>query len=127
MKKKHVAAFAAVWTVVVAAVVGVWCTLALAGSNAPTRLVSQSDYDMIERYRRLEEVRSSLANEYYIPLDDDALMLGAIRGMLTVPDDPYTFYYTAEEMQRSNESSEGVYHGVGMVVQMTEDGSIEIV
>ena len=29
-------------------------------------------------------------------------------------------------MQKSNEESNGVYHGVGMVVQLTEDGYIEI-
>ena len=53
-------------------------------------------------------------------------MLGAIRGMMEAVDDPYTFYYTTEELQQSNDEDAGVYHGVGMVVQITTDGAIEV-
>jgi len=96
------------------------------GDISVSRLVSEEEYEIIERYRRLEEVRETLAEEYYIPVDEETLITGAIRGMMDAVDDPYTFYYTPEEMAESNEQTEGVYHGVGMLVQLSE-GYIEIV
>lgn len=125
--KKGLKGIAAIWILIVVALVSARFTLTLAGADdAPARLVTQEEYEMIARYRRLEEVRQALTQDYYRELDEDALMLGAIRGMLAVPEDPYTFYYTPEELKRATDQGEGVYHGVGMLVQMTDAG-MEIV
>jgi len=126
MKRQTVVIAAVVWMIVIVAVVSSTVTMALMGSSA-ARLVSQEDYEALERYRRLEEVYDTLVRDYYVPVDEEALVTGAVRGMMDAVDDPYTFYYTTEEMEQSNERTEGVYHGVGMVVQLTGDGYIEIV
>lgn len=128
MKRRFVVIAAAVWMMVIAAVASSAVTLALVGkeNGKAAYLVNEKDYATIQRYSRLENVRQTLLDEYYQPLDEDALMTGAIRGMMDSIGDPYTFYYTSEEMQKSSDESNGVYHGVGMVIQLTEDGYIEI-
>lgn len=118
---------AVMWIVVILLVcLNVFVRASGDGDVSISRLVSEEEYEIIERYRRLEEVRETLAEEYYIPVDDETLITGAIRGMMDAIGDPYTFYYTPEEMAESNEQTAGVYHGVGMLVQLSE-GYIEIV
>lgn len=126
MKKQTVVVIAVVWMLVIVAVVSSSVTMALMNSDGATHLVSQDEFEALQRYRRLEEVYDTLVRDYYEPVDEETLVTGAIRGMMDAVDDPYTFYYTTEEMEKSNERTEGVYHGVGMVVQLTEDGCIEI-
>lgn len=129
MKRRVVIVAAVVWMMVVVAIASSAVAVKLAGEDGAgvTRLVSQEDYETLQRYRRLEEVRSTLMDNYYLPLDEEDLVTGAIRGMMDSVGDPYTFYYTVEEMQAQNEHSSGVYHGVGMGVQITSDGGIEII
>ena len=129
MKRRVVIITAVVWMLVIVAVASSALTaLVLSGSDGGSalRVVSEDAYEIIDRYRRLDEVRATLMNEYYQPLDEDELVLGAIRGMMSAVGDPYTFYYTADEMTAANEEFGGVYHGVGMLVQLTDDGAIEV-
>lgn len=129
MKRRVVIITAVVWMLVIVAVASSALTaLVLSGSDGGSalRVVGEDAYEIIDRYRRLDEVRATLMNEYYQPLDEDELVLGAIRGMMSAVGDPYTFYYTADEMTAANEEFGGVYHGVGMLVQLTDDGAIEV-
>ena len=127
MNKRTVVIIAIAWMLIITAVVTALVTASLVGGTDAARLVSQEDYEALQRYRRLEEVYDTLVQDYYIPVDEETLVTGAVRGMMNAVDDPYTFYYTTEEMQQADEQTEGVYHGVGMVVQLTEDGYIEII
>ncbi|MBO4297909.1 MAG: S41 family peptidase, partial [Clostridia bacterium] len=88
--------------------------------------VSQEEYDAIARYSRLDEVRATLMSDYYQELDEDQLVLGAIRGMTESIGDPYTFYYTPEEMSRANEDTLGLYHGIGVLIQSSDEGYIQV-
>lgn len=126
MRRRTVVIVAMVWMIVISAIVSSAVTMMVLADDSAARLVTQEEYEILERYQRLEEVRDALVSDYYIPLDEEELVLGAVRGMMDAVEDPYTFYYTASEMQESNEMTEGVYHGVGMVVQLTDDGYIEI-
>lgn len=128
MNRRFVIIAATVWMMVIVAVASSAITMALIGNEngRAAYLVSEDDYELIRRYSRLDDVRRTLLDEYYQPLQEDALVTGAIRGMMGSIGDPYTFYYTTEEMQKSNEESNGVLHGVGMVVQTTSDGYIEV-
>jgi len=55
------------------------------------------------------------------PVDDLALMRGAIKGMLEALGDRHTSYMTPEEFTRANESLEGEYGGIGAWVDITGD------
>ena len=129
MKKRSMRILGLVWGLIMVAVISSTLTLLFAGkstSQEASHWVSGSDYERIARYDRLDEVRETLLNDYYQELDEDELLLGAIQGMMAAVGDPYTFYYTPEEMARSNENSEGLYHGVGILVQRNKDGYIEV-
>lgn len=132
MNKNTLRTVALIWAAVMIAVISSTATLLISGRNAQplpenSRWVSQEQYDTIQRYSRLDEVRSTLLDNYYQDLDENDLLLGAIRGMTASVRDPYTFYYTPEELKRANDNNEGVYHGIGVLLQNTSGGAIEIV
>ena len=131
MKKRSLRILALVWAALMIAVLSSTITLLISGRSgrqaSDARWVSQDEYDTIERYRRLDKVRSTLMTDYYQELDEDALLLGAIRGMTGSIGDPYTFYYTPEELTRSNENNAGLYRGIGILLQPTSEGLIQVV
>lgn len=130
-QRKGMVVFAVAWLVVIVAIGSSSLTLLLTGSDLAnqwgTRIVNASEYDSIQRFSRLNSIYDTLMSDYYQPLDGDALVLGAIRGMMESVEDPYTFYYTPAEMTEQEEDSQGVYHGIGMVVTLREGGGVEIV
>lgn len=132
MKNSNLRAIALVWAAVMIAVLSSTATLLFSGRAGQTRAgdehwVTQEEYDTLQRYSRLDEIRQILTRRYYHDLEDDELVLGAIRGMTAAVGDPYTFYYTPEELERSNENQAGKYHGIGTLLQNTADGDIEII
>jgi len=64
-----------------------------------------------------------IVHEEYVdqPVDDLALMRGAIEGMLEALGDKHTSYMTPEEFKQANESLEGEYEGIGAWVDITGD------
>ena len=64
-----------------------------------------------------------LLHAYYVdqPLDDQAMLEGAIRGMISALGDPHTRYANPDEYQEEVESSAGEYQGIGAYVDVTGD------
>jgi len=64
-----------------------------------------------------------LVHENFVdqPVDDLALMRGAIEGMLDALGDRHTSYMTPQEFTQANESLEGEYEGIGAWVDITGD------
>ncbi|MCS6995173.1 MAG: S41 family peptidase [Anaerolineales bacterium] len=64
-----------------------------------------------------------LVHEQYVdqPVDDTALMRGAIRGMLGALGDDHTSYMDPEEYKDANASLAGNYEGIGAYVDTTGD------
>lgn len=133
MKNSSLRTVALIWAAVMIAVVSSTVTLLISGRAAQQvpdeerRWVSQAEYEALQRYSRLEQVRKTLLNEYYQELDDEQLILGAIRGMTASVGDRFTFYYTPEEMTRANENNAGAYRGIGVLLQNNALDQIEIV
>lgn len=105
---------------------GAFSGLAVAPLSEGFVRVSDDEFDRISRYARLDEVRNILKTEYYKNIDDDELVLGAVKGMLAAPDDPYTFYYTPEDTMEMAERSKGVYEGVGLLLGASKDGYLMV-
>ena len=63
----------------------------------------------------------NLVHEQYVdqPVDDAALMRGAISGMLDSLGDQHTSYMDPDEFQQANESLSGEYEGIGAYVDTT--------
>lgn len=62
-----------------------------------------------------------LLHENYVdqPLDDTALMHGAIQGMLAATGDKHTSYMDPSQFEQANSSMEGSYEGIGAWVDIT--------
>lgn len=128
MKQKNALFLACIWTLVMVSIVASSVTLLASGGNfGGGRWISGDEAEILERYSGLEEVRSTLMEKYYKEVDDETLVTGAIRGMMNSLRDPYTFYYTPEEMTLHNESTEGEYKGAGLLVQNNAEGFIEVI
>lgn len=129
MKKRMLAIVAVIWALALVAVGSSTLTIMVTSGvgSAGSRPITNGELEALERYERLEEVRTIISQAYYKEVDDETLVQGAIDGMLASLDDPYSFYYTAEEMADQRESATGNYKGVGMSVQLSGDGYINIV
>jgi len=129
MKKRSGRIFETVWALIMVAVISSTLTMIVLGhtsDSGATHWVSDEEYETIQRYRKLDAVRKTLVEDYYQELDEEILLLGAVRGMTEAVEDPYTFYYTPEELVAADENSEGVYHGIGILIQRNDDGFIEV-
>ena len=91
------------------------------------KLVSGAEYDIIRRYKRLDEVYNILIDGFYRELDGDQLIEGAIDGMAASVDDEYTLYYNGDEMLENQIELSREYTGVGLVLQQNARGDVEVV
>lgn len=81
-----------------------------------TVTISREQY---ERYRQMDTLLSvmDVVNTYYYKDSDTKTMLdGAAQGLLLSLQDPYTFYYSAEDYANLWEEDEGSYAGVGIQI-----------
>lgn len=128
MKKRSGRIFETVWALIMVAVISSTLTMLVLGRTSDigeSHWVSDAEYETIQRYGKLEAIRKTLMEGYYQELDEETLLLGAIRGMTNATEDPYTFYYTPEELIAEEENSEGIYHGIGILIQQNDEGFIE--
>ncbi len=74
------------------------------------------------------ETWTLLHDNYVDPLDDNALMEGALNGMLESLSDPHTGYMNPETFTQINESMSGEYEGIGATVRTDETtGGLQLV
>jgi len=78
------------------------------------------DEDMLQKLSTIED----MIDVYFYQEDvDDALLEeGVYRGALSGLGDPYTCYYTAEELNKLMEQTSGIYYGIGAYVSLDETG-----
>ena len=77
--------------------------------------------------QKLRLFKELISNYYYEEIKEEDLIQGCINGMVNVADDPYTVYFTKEEMERFLERTKGKYTGVGISVDVDHDGLAKIV
>lgn len=80
------------------------------------------DSEVIEKLRFLED---AVYKYYYkTDLDEEALINGAYKGMLDALGDPYSVYYTPEELKDIMDQSSGIYYGIGAVVEKDKETNL---
>lgn len=79
-----------------------------------------------ENIINFNRVKTILLQGYYEKVDENRLLEGAIRGMAEVLDDPYTVYYTADQMKDFMEKQSGNYVGIGVTVYMDENDLLTV-
>ncbi|MGD2050288.1 MAG: S41 family peptidase [Chloroflexota bacterium] len=99
-------------------------------SIAPIQLVgaaSDTPAEAQQSFRPFWETWDFIHEEYFDqPVDDEALVEGAIEGMLATLDDPNTIYLSPEHEQAARHALEGNLEGIGAEVT-SENGQIIIV
>ena len=80
---------------------------------------------ILDKITLLEDV----INENYIGEIDGAKVEDAVyKGLIDGLDDPYSVYFTADEVKELEESVNGEYSGIGVLIsQDPDDGSLEII
>ncbi|HVM13645.1 MAG TPA: S41 family peptidase [Egibacteraceae bacterium] len=73
-------------------------------------------------FSRLGDVYERVSTEAVDPPGHEALLKGAIEGMLERLDDPYAVYYDAAEFTAFSELLDGTFSGVGVMVEETPEG-----
>lgn len=81
----------------------------------------------LENIKKFSRVKSILLNDYYLPVSEDAMLEGAISGMVGSLKDPYTVYYTKTQMKSFMESTSGSYNGIGVSINRDNEGILTVV
>ena len=75
---------------------------------------------------KLDEIESYLSDYFIDDYDPEALSAaaadGAASAMIAATGDQWSYYISADDMQAHNEQVNNAYVGVGIVIQVTEDG-----
>ena len=98
----------------------------LAGTNAdtPAGAAPSGDGKLTEREAaRLGEVLELIERKYYVQVDREKLLEGAIRGMFDSLDDPYSAWLDESEAAQLEDSIEGTFSGIGARLQI-RDGKV---
>ena len=125
--RKTITVLICVVTLIAVASVSVMLTTGIIANRKETLgLLRNNLAEENARYQRLDEVYNILMEQYYEELDPDTLIQGAIDGMFSAVDDPYTYYYTPERMAATNADRVGLYVGIGVEVRIFGDGKIYV-
>lgn len=77
-------------------------------------------------FDKLYKVKDILNREYYLNIDQETLLEGAVKGMVNAVGDPYTVFFNAEEYKAFNDDGNGNYVGIGVMVGIKEDKIVVI-
>lgn len=92
-------------------------------------LPSYTDYAAISdvnEFEKLFEIREILYKWYDGEIDDNTLAEGAIKGMVSSLEDPYTYFMNESEYTTFKEQSEGNYMGIGVQIGV-KDNKITVI
>lgn len=116
-----------IWTIVIVLVTNI-CTFygsKLISINLPNGdvVIRRQEYDEIMKFQKMFIVRDRLYDYYDGKIDDSALVNGAIKGMTSALNDPYTVYMDANEYKTFNEQMQGNFYGIGVQVSADESSN----
>ena len=75
----------------------------------------------IDKYSKLFGLRSLLYAKYDGEINDEYLLEGAMKGMASSLEDPYTVYMTKDEYNEFIEYSQGSFYGIGAQLGVRDD------
>ena len=83
---------------------------------------SVAESSVLEKMQTIEQI---IRYYYYQDedIDDKALEEGVYRGMLKSLGDPYSEYFSQEELESLMQQTEGIYYGIGAGVQLDPESS----
>lgn len=76
-----------------------------------------SDEDFIEKVMLIEDMVDLY---YFNGVSDEDIKEGIIDGIMLSLDDPYACYYNEDELRELSQDTQGIYFGIGAVLQMDQ-------
>lgn len=96
------------------------------GTHNPVQPVIAQETTTSQLFTTLFDVYDILDAQYIEELDTEAMIDGAIKGMVAVLDDPYTNYVEPRYFPFVNENLSGSIEGIGVFISENDEGRIEI-
>ncbi|CEI71630.1 MULTISPECIES: S41 family peptidase [Romboutsia] len=84
-------------------------------------VVSKDLYEKYSKYNKMIGLEGAIKEDFYQKTKDDNLVNGAIKGMFSGLDDPYSQYYTEDEFKRLKEQTSGSFVGIGVIISPSPD------
>jgi len=83
--------------------------------------ISNEQYNMLSRYLELNEIEKLVGELFYRDMDPADLLTGAKRGLLYSLGDPYSAFFTKEELASLYDKLDGVFTGIGIIISPDKD------
>lgn len=96
-----------------------------AGEDKVVEVVKPQQHDRHE-FQKFYDAYDEMKNNYFEEIDEQAVLDGAINGMIDALEDPYSDYLNEEEARQLNESISSSFEGIGAEIQ-EQNGFITIV
>ena len=80
-----------------------------------------------ERFGKLEDLYETIDSSYYKEIDEQDLIDGACKGLVSGLDDPYSSYMTKDEYDSWKVSATGEYSGIGVTFSQDKNDNYVIV
>lgn len=88
--------------------------------------VSKSDYDDYTKFKKMYDIKSLLYKYYDGKISDSVLEEGAIKGLASSLNDPYTVFMNKKEYADFNAQTEGNYSGLGIQVKVSDNNIVVV-
>lgn len=76
--------------------------------------------------KKLAVLEETIGKYFWKDVEEETLEDGLYRGLLDSLDDPYSVYYTSEELIALQQQTEGIYYGIGAYIQDGDAGYVQI-
>lgn len=91
-------------------------------------VISKEAYEGYKKYNKMVGLEGAIKEDFYKKTKDEKLVNGAIKGLFSGLEDPYSQYYTKEEFNRLKEQTSGSFVGIGVFISpSSEDGYITVI
>lgn len=96
----------------------------MTGQSARVELDEDSAIN-VELISKLQALEDTIDKYYYLgEVTDEELQTGMYRGIMEALGDPYSEYYSAEELTALMEQTQGVYYGIGAYISLDTETSL---
>ena len=77
-------------------------------------------------WQKLAVLEDTIGKYFWKDVEEETLEDGLYRGLLDALEDPYSVYYTSEELIALQQQTEGIYYGIGAYIQDGDAGYVQI-
>lgn len=97
------------------------------GANQSTFSESSEEVVDVNTTRKMMAIEQVVEQYYLEDADEEALENGIYAGMIASLGDPYSTYYSAEELEEMEQEVEGIYYGIGAYVSMDAATNLPVI